>query len=143
MTIWYVTYIPVKLSLKKLVKGEKAEQKGGILEGELVKCVVTGAGRSGLLGRGTDGLAGSDAAEMSNTKRPGSGLLSVPAWQQLGKSLPGGVEWGRPSGMMEEKITCSFCKGFCLEVGWRYGQELGSVRGIFAAFISLSCFLLF
>ena len=108
-----------------------------------MKCVVMGAGRSGLLGRGTDGLAGSDAAEMSNTKRPGSGLLSVPAWQQLGKSLPGGVEWGRPSGMMEEKITCSFCKGFCLEVGWRYGQELGSVRGIFAAFISLSCFLLF
>lgn len=102
-----MTYIPVKLSLKKLVKGEKAEQQGSILEGELVRCVVLGAGRSGLLGRGTDGLAGSDAAERSNTKRPGSGLLSVPTWQQLGKSLPGGVEWGKPSGMMEEKS----CRG--------------------------------
>ena len=90
-----------------LVKGEKAEQQGSILEGELVKCVVMGAGRSRLLRRGTDGLAGPDAAERSNTKRPGNGLLSVPTWQQLGKSLPGGVEWGRPSGMMEKKS----CRG--------------------------------
>lgn len=44
----------------------------------------------------TDGLAGSDAAERSNTKRPGSGLLSVPTWQQLGKSLPGGLNGEGP-----------------------------------------------
>lgn len=72
-----------------------------------MKCVVMGAERSGLLGRGTDGLAGPDAAERSNTKRQGSGLLSVQPWQQLGKSLPGGVEWERPSGMMEKRS----CRG--------------------------------